>query len=290
MAANALNGFLYRNGKWRNSHLRDPVSILILNLMPNKEETEKQFLENFDQLNKDVEITFLFPITHTFKSIPFPTIAQSYASYDQIVGRSYDGLIVTGAPVEKLPFKEVDYWQEFQMISSWATRHTKQSLFECWAALGGLYNDYEIPKKQLSKKIFGIYSSSKINKGSDLTKELTEQDFLIPQSRHSTADITSSSLPNGLEIIANNHEIGPLAYYSSTFNRTYITGHPEYEIDTLAKEYFRDLNRNLPIEKPCNYFVNKDTDQINYSWKETSHKFYQNWLNTLAAKKEGTLL
>lgn len=208
MTANALNGFLYSNGKWNNCYLQDPASILIFNLMPNKEETEKQFLKCFNQLNRDVEITFLFPVTHFFKSISFSTISRYYASYDEIVGSSYDGLIVTGAPVEKLSFVDVDYWEEFQMISSWATRHTNQSLFECWAALGGLFNDYQIPMKHLPHKIFGIYNSTDISKGSDLTKGFTKDSFFIPQSRHSTIGIRNDSLSQGLEIIANNDQIG----------------------------------------------------------------------------------
>lgn len=290
MTANAKNGFLLTNGHWQNHYLNSPTSIVVVNLMPNKEITERQFLESFNELAQDVELTFLYPATHQFKNVSFSAIAKTYVSLAEIENYSFDGLIVTGAPVEQLPFYQVDYWEEFRTILDWAERHTSQSLLECWAALGGLYNDYQVNKYQLAQKIFGIYRATALNSNSQLTRHFTNQQLAIPQSRHSNPIIDPENLPDGLQVIAENKEIGPLILHSSGKHRTYITGHPEYEVDTLAHEYYRDLKKRLPIQEPHNYFTNRNTGKINYSWRNSSIQIYQNWLNTFAQQKVGTLV
>lgn len=288
MTANAKNGLLLSSGHWQNHYLNNPVSIAVVNLMPTKEVTEQQFLESFNRFKQDVEITFLYPATHHFKGVSYLTVAKAYASLVDVENYSFDGLIITGAPVEQLDFQQVDYWEEFRTICDWAERHTKQTLLECWAALGGLYNDYQVSKRQLPQKIFGIYQATKVNHHSNLTNNF--QDIQIPQSRHSTPIVNPTNLPHDLQIIASNQEIGPLIYYSPSKHRTYITGHPEYEIDTLAKEYYRDLKKRLPIQEPHNYFTNLKTGKVNYSWQQSSHQIYQNWLNTFRQQKVGTLI
>lgn len=290
MTANAKNGFLLSSGQWQNHYLNNPVSIVVVNLMPTKEITERQFLESFNQLTQDVELTFLYPATHHFKNVSFSTIAKAYVSLAEIENYSFDGLIITGAPVEQLAFQQVDYWEEFRTICDWAERHTKQSLLECWAALGGLYNDYQINKHQLSQKIFGIYQATGINKCNQLAKHFTNQQLVIPQSRHSNPSVDPENLPDDLQIVAENNEIGPLIYHSPVKHRTYITGHPEYEADTLAQEYYRDLKKRLPIQEPRNYFSNRNTGEIKYSWRKSSTQIYQNWLNTFTQQKVGTLV
>lgn len=290
MTANAKNGLLLNNGRWQNHYLTNPVSILVVNLMPTKENTERQFLENFNNLTQDVELTFLYPATHHFKNISFSTIAKTYVSLADVENYSYDGLIITGAPVEQLPFQQVDYWEEFRTICDWGERHAKQSLLECWAALGGLYNDYQINKHQLPQKVFGIYQATSINDSNQLAEHFTNQQLIIPQSRHSSPLIDPQNLPDDLQIVAENKEIGPLIYHSPCKHRTYITGHPEYEADTLAQEYYRDLKKRLPIQEPHNYFTNDKTGRINYSWHQSSTQIYQNWLNTFTPQKVGTLV
>ncbi|MCD7083490.1 homoserine O-acetyltransferase/O-succinyltransferase family protein [Limosilactobacillus fastidiosus] len=288
MTANAKNGFLLSNGRWQNHYLKDPISVLVVNLMPTKEVTERQFLESFNNLNQDIEFTFLYLATHHFKNISYSAIAKAYASLDDVESSSFDGLIITGAPVEQLNFHQVDYWEEFRTICDWAKRHTKQSLLECWAALGGLYNDYQLNKQQLPQKLFGIYQATSINEHNRLSHNFHA--IKIPQSRHSTPVIDPNNLPDDLEVIATNKQIGPLIYYSPSNHRTYITGHPEYESDTLAKEYYRDLKKRLPIQEPHNYFANVEIGKVNYSWQQSSIQIYQNWLNTFTQQKVGTLV
>lgn len=289
MTANAKNGFLLTSGKWHNHYLNNPVSILVANLMPTKETTEHQFLQIFDSLDQDVELTFLYPATHCFKGTPYSTISKAYVSLVDIESSSFDGLIFTGAPVEQLNFQQVDYWEEFRTICDWAERHTKETLLECWAALGGLYNDYQIDKQALPHKLFGIYGANKV-KQSDKDKWQINLPLRIPQSRHSTPLINPDNFPHDLKIIAESKEIGPLIYYSPAKHRTYITGHPEYEIDTLAKEFYRDQKKQLPISEPHDYFINSKSGDINYNWHQSSIQIYQSWLNTFTQKKVGTLV
>lgn len=288
MAANAKNGFLLTSGKWHNSYLTDPVSILVVNLMPTKEATEHQFLQIFDSLDQDVELTFLYPATHRFKGTPYSTISKAYVSLVDIEGSSFDGLIFTGAPVEQLNFQQVDYWEEFRTICDWAERHTKETLLECWAALGGLYNDHQIDKQQLPNKLFGIYGATDIEQDSDDAWHI-QLPLRIPQSRHSTPR-NPNHFPSDLKVIADSKEIGPLIYYSSSKHRTYITGHPEYEIDTLAKEFYRDQKKQLPISEPHDYFTNSKSGDINYNWRQSSIQIYQSWLDIFTQKKVGTLV
>lgn len=288
MTANAKNGFLLCNGKWLNHYLDHPISILVVNLMPTKEVTERQFLESFNNLQQDVEITFLYPATHHFKNTSYSEINKAYASLADIEAFSFDGLIITGAPVEQLNFHQVDYWEEFRTICDWAERHTKQTLLECWAALGGLYNDYQLGKRQLPHKLFGVYQATSINEHSRLALDF--QSIKIPQSRHATTVVNPHDLPADLQVVASNEQIGPLIYHSPSKHRTYITGHPEYESDTLAKEYFRDLKKRLPIQEPHDYFADVKTGEVNYSWQQSSTQIYQNWLNTFAQQKVGTLV
>lgn len=282
MVANAKNGFLITNGSWQNHYLNHPLSILVANLMPNKEETERQFLESFNNLESDVELTFLYPATHHFKHVSFSAIAKAYVCLADIENCSFDGLIITGAPVEQFDFQQVDYWEEFQTLCDWAQRHTNQTLLECWAALGGLYNDFQINKRSLGQKIFGIYSATNTNPNEPCSN------LTIPQSRHATVD-APDELPAGLEVVATNDQIGPLIYQSRCKHRTYITGHPEYEAQTLANEYYRDLKKRLPIQEPQNYFSDVQTGEINYSWRSSSQQLYQSWLNTIELQKVGAL-
>ncbi|WP_251546132.1 homoserine O-acetyltransferase/O-succinyltransferase family protein [Limosilactobacillus caecicola] len=280
MSANAINGFAIANGQWINQEQTNPITIVVLNLMPNKAETECQFLASFAKLAQDVEITFAYPVSHHFKSVNQNTVANHYACLAEIEHRHFDGLIITGAPVETLGFEQVDYWQEFCAFCRWATTHTRASLVECWAALGGLYHDYGINKHRLNHKLFGVYQATKLDASSPLVDHFATSQFQIPQSRHSTCNCSLNDVPTGVKVVANNQAIGPLILQAPALHRTYITGHPEYSKDTLAKEYQRDLKKHLPIEAPCNYFTNDH--HINYSWRFTSELLYQNWVNTFA--------
>jgi len=286
MTVTVVNGLLKAQQQWVNQpHGTQPSRLLILNLMPTKATTERQFLNRFAALSVDVEVTFMYPETHHFKSLPKSVVAKNYVTLAEIADQHYDGLIVTGAPVEQLSFETVDYWQEFQTIVDWAQTHVTETLFECWAAQAGLYYQFNIQKKLAKQKIFGIYQASNVATQSHLVSGLSADGTLkMPQSRH-TKLVIPTNLPTGLQVVAENDEIGPLILAAPQQRAVYVTGHPEYEAETLANEYFRDRRKQLPINLPQNYFTDQSLQQINYSWQTASCQFYQNWLETLVLAK-----
>lgn len=281
MTANAHNGLAIIEHQWQNHQQTKPLQLLVLNLMPTKVATERQFLKQFDRLSNDVELTFLYPASHHFKGTPVNLISRHYFNFSQVRDRYFDGLIITGAPVEKLPFRQVDYWREFCQILVWAQQHVKETLFECWAAQAGLFVDFTIPKHLLPGKLFGVYTASRVNRKSRLARGLGAGGLIkMPQSRHSASAIDRHHLPGDLQIIADSREAGPMILRSHRFRHTYITGHPEYDRDTLAKEYYRDRQKKRAIHAPQHYFANTATGQVDYSWRSTARSIYQNWLNT----------
>lgn len=282
MTTNAQNGLAIAKKCWKNSSQRNPINILILNLMPTKLITELQFLNNFNNCQTEVNLTFLYPETHHFKGISKQTISNNYASFNQIKAKYFDGLIITGAPVEKLSFSQIDYWQEFNHILTWAQLHVKETLLECWAAQAGLYTNFGIKKEVLNKKIFGIFTADEINYSSKLTQNFKINNSIkMPQSRHSQSIIDQENLPSELKIIASNKESGPMILQSHNF--TYITGHPEYDKNTLALEYNRDKEKGSTIDPPQHYFINKENTEVNFSWKNSANLIFQNWLNIITA-------
>lgn len=283
MTANAQNGLAIIKKQWQNHQQTTPLQLLVLNLMPTKVTTELQFLKRFNNLSTDVTLTFLYPATHRFKGTPVDVIRNHYFDLDQVKGRYFDGLIITGAPVEKLPFKQVDYWRELCHIIAWANHHVRETLFECWAAQAGLFVDFNIPKCILNSKLFGIFTATTVNPLSRLARDFGAGGLIkMPQSRHSASILDRHHLPGDLKIIADSKEAGPMILRSHRFHHTYITGHPEYDCDTLAQEYHRDQKKRRAIQAPLHYFTNEAAGQINYSWQSASHSIYQNWLNTLA--------
>ncbi|MFC6182176.1 homoserine O-acetyltransferase/O-succinyltransferase family protein [Lactiplantibacillus daowaiensis] len=288
MTVTAVNGLLKAEHQWRNQSQGDhSMRLLVLNLMPTKVTTERQFLSNFAALSTNVEVTFMYPKTHVFKGLPRATVADHYVSLDQVEDQYFDGLIITGAPVETLAFEDVDYWQEFGTIVDWAQTHVTQTLFECWAAQAGLYYQFNIQKRTVGEKIFGIYTADDVDLQSPLVSGLSAGGLLkMPQSRH-TQLILPTVLPQDLHVVATNDEIGPLVLAAPQAKAVYVTGHPEYDTETLATEYFRDRRKRLPIQLPKHYFTTTDLQQINDSWHQTSHQLYANWLQTLTLTKVG---
>lgn len=287
MTVTANNGLLTSEQQWSQSQSQDahPLRLLVLNLMPTKQTTERQFLTNLTATNLDVDVTFMYPETHVFKGLPRATVAENYVTLAQIETQFFDGLIITGAPVEKLPFEAVDYWDEFGSIVDWAQTHVTQTLFECWAAQAGLYYQFNIHKQTVANKIFGIYAADTVDHHSPLISGLSAGGLLkMPQSRH-TELVLPITLPNDLHMVAANDEIGPLVLTAAKAHAVYVTGHPEYDTDTLANEYTRDVQRQLPIQRPKHYF--NELQQIDDSWHVTSHQLYANWLRTLQLMKVG---
>ena len=198
MAVNARNGLLKLTSRWNNEAVLNPKEILILNLMPTKEATEWQFLQRLRETGIDCTVTFLYPATHRFRHAGGKRIKQYYVCLDQIRQRCFDGLIITGAPVECLPFEAVDYWDEFKQIVEWAHDHVKSIIYECWAAQAGLWNDFGLPKQKMSHKLFGVYQGT-ASCDSALLKDLNT--IKIPQSRHTKVELPNQ-LPAGLKILA----------------------------------------------------------------------------------------
>lgn len=277
MTANACNGLAISKGVWHNRHLKAPRQIVVLNLMPTKLTTELQFLKRFDDLSQDVALTFLYPATHRFKGTPVTELRDHYFNFHQVYDHHFDGLIITGAPVEQLPFDQVDYWREFCQIISWANHHVRETLTECWAAQASLFVDFTVPKRLLKQKLFGIFTAN-LSPVQDSAGGLIK----MPQSRHSASVLDRHHLPGDLRILADSKEAGPMILRSPRFHHTYITGHPEYDSDTLAKEYYRDQKKRRKIAAPQHYFINEAADQVNYDWQTAAHTIYQNWLNTIA--------
>ncbi|WP_048000251.1 homoserine O-acetyltransferase/O-succinyltransferase family protein [Lactiplantibacillus herbarum] len=288
MTVTAVNGLLRSRGQWINSApIARSLRILILNLMPNKAETERQFLNRFAAGTTDVAVTFMYPSSHHFKSLPAEVIAQNYVTLAAIKNQYFDGLIITGAPVETLPFANVDYWDELLAIIAWAQQHVHQTLFECWAAQAGLYAQFDIEKQHLVHKIFGIYAATSVDSRALIMDGLSAGGLLkMPQSRH-TELVLPADLPRGLHVVAANEQIGPLILTAPTQRAVYVTGHPEYGRQTLADEYDRDRRRGLPIQLPEHYFEHGESAEIDYSWRAASCRLYQNWFATLSLTKVG---
>jgi len=214
-------------------------------------------------------------------------VAQYYVTLATIEDQYFDGLIITGAPVETLPFESVDYWDELLTIIAWAQRHVHQTLFECWAAQAGLYAQFGIKKRRLSHKVFGIYQATSVDGRAPMMTGLSAGGVLqMPQSRH-TELAMPATLPQGLRVVAANQQVGPLILVATEQRAIYVTGHPEYERWTLASEYYRDQRKQLPIQLPEHYFEHGEPAKIDYSWRAASGRLYQNWFATLSLTKVG---
>lgn len=288
MTANAINGFLNAEQKWVNHEVNNPLSILVLNLMPTRRSTEHQFLTRFSEINPDVELTFMYPASHHFRGTSRGDIERAYVCLDQIRDTHYDGLIVTGAPIETLPFNQVDYWEELETILDWSQVHVTECLYECWAAQACLFHDFGVRKHLLLSKLFGVYTAGTINPESPLARGFGAGGLLkMPQSRHTGIVLDENQLPEGLTVDVSSNETGPMILSAKQLHSTYITGHPEYSEGTLALEYYRDLYEQMPIRLPQNYFIDQDSGTVDYSWRNSSIQIYNNWTTIIANKKVG---
>lgn len=256
------------------------LNLLVLNIMPNKLETEGQILNLSAGYSKNLSFTFMYPATHHFKSNVLEHLRQMYTTLDEVEDEYFDGLIITGAPVETLDFEQVDYWDEFMRIIDWAKDHVKQTLYICWAAQAGLYYEYGIQKHSVDQKIFGIFEHH-IDSTDPLSQGLPAT-FFLPHSRHTTIEDGDIQSQPGLTLLSSNPKTGPQIIVSNDRRATFITGHPEYNTNTLANEYFRDQKVGMPIELPENYFyVNDPTQRIINRWHDTGLTLFSNWLNQI---------
>ena len=256
-----------------------PLHILMLNLMPTKVVTETQIARLIGNSPLQVELELLQTATHKSKHTSEEHMFAFYKTFDEVKDKRYDGLIITGAPVELLDFEEVEYWDELCEIMEWSKTHVTSTLHICWGAQAGLYYHYGIKKYQLDKKLFGVFPHTADHKKSMLFRGFDDV-FMVPHSRHTTCLREDIERVEGLKIVASSEEAGVYACMTKRGRQIFVTGHSEYDADTLKNEYLRDKNAGLPIEIPKNYFPgDDDTKDPMVTWRSCANLMYYNWLN-----------
>jgi homoserine O-succinyltransferase/O-acetyltransferase len=256
-----------------------PLQILIFNLMPVKITTETQILRLLSNTPLQVEITLIYTKMHLSKNTPKEHLDSFYKTFDDISIHKYDGLIITGAPIEHLEFQEVDYWDEMIRIMNWADHHVTSTMFICWASQAGLYYHYGIPKYSMQEKMFGVFKHKTYNKTNLLTRGFDDE-FLAPHSRYTEVRKEDIEKVKDLEILADSEEAGIYLVASRDLKRIFVTGHSEYDPLTLKLEYDRDVAKGLDIKIPKNYFRNDDPEQMPMvKWRSHASLLFSNWLD-----------
>lgn len=256
-----------------------PLRILLLNLMPTKIQTETQFARLLSNSAIQVELELLKMKNHVSKNTPESHLIAFYKTFNEVKDNNYDGMVITGAPVEHIPFEDVEYWPELCEIMEWSKTHVTSTLHVCWASQAGLYYHYGIQKKQLEEKLFGIFPHYVSHKGSMLFRGFDDI-FLVPHSRHTTVDKSDILACPELKILAQSEMAGVYAVSTARGKQIFITGHSEYDAGTLRQEYLRDKSKGLPIKIPYNYFPNNDdTKEPLCTWRSSAHMLFSNWLN-----------
>ena len=262
------------------SHQRiRPLRIAILNLMPTKIETETQILRLISKSPLQVSCDFMRVSSHESKNTSADHLVKFYDTFDAYRSENYDGLIVTGAPVEHLPFEDVDYWDELCEILDWSQDHVFSTMYLCWGAMAGLYHFYGIHKKLLPAKLFGVFPQRLCDEYSFLTNGFDEM-HNMPHSRHAMIDAAELAQHPELQVLSEGFNSGPALIATHDYHEIYVTGHFEYGRDTLADEYWRDFHKGLPIRLPENYFPeNNPENQPIFTWRSHANLLYRNWLN-----------
>lgn len=256
-----------------------PLKIIILNLMPLKISTETDLLRLLSNSPLQIEIDFMKIKGHTPKNTPSEHMKEFYRNFDELKSKKYDGMIITGAPVEKLDFEDVTYWDEMKEIMDWTDHHVTSTLFICWAAQAGLFHYYGIPKYPLAKKKFGVFEHKLSNPLLPIFRGFDDL-FYVPHSRHTEIRKEDVEKVSELQIIATSEEAGVSMVKAKSGHRLFVTGHSEYSRHTLGAEYKRDKEKNLPIDIPINYYAgNNPENKPVMRWKSTANLLFSNWLN-----------
>ena len=256
-----------------------PLHILLLNLMPTKIETETQLARVLGNTPLQIELELIAPSGHTPKNTPQEHMLSFYRTFDDVRDRWFDGLIITGAPVELMDFEEIDYWPELCEIMEWSKHHVHSTLHICWGAQAALYYHYGIPKRTLDKKLFGVFRHTLEDKNYILFRGFDDK-FWVPHSRNTTCDRADIEAVPGLKILAASPEAGVYAIKTEGGRQVFVMGHAEYDRDTLKREYLRDVAAGVPIEMPKNYFPDDDPEKDPVvTWRSCAHLLYGNWLN-----------
>ena len=270
--------FVMTETRARTQDIR-PLQILLLNLMPTKIDTETQLSRLLGNTPLQVELTLLHTKTHESKNTAKEHLLAFYKVFDDIKDRNFDGMVITGAPVEHLAFEDVEYWPELCEIMEWSKTHVFSTFHICWGAQAGLYYHYGIQKKQLPEKKFGIFEHTVREKKSMLFRGFDDT-FLAPHSRHTTVSEEDILAESALKILAVSEKAGVYAVKSRNNRQIFITGHSEYDQNTLAKEYFRDVNLGKEIAVPENYFPDDNPENPpRVTWRAHANLLYSNWLN-----------
>lgn len=255
-----------------------PIEIAILNLMPTKETTETQLMRLLSNSPLQINVTLIKTDTYAPTHVADDHMMRFYKSLDEIKKMKFDGMIVTGAPVETLPFEEVKYWHELEQIIDFADKNVTSTIYICWGAQAALYHKFGINKHMLDKKLFGIFPTHAVVKNDMLLKGMDDT-FYIPSSRHTAIDETALRENPNIKILAEGEETG-VAIAKTLDNKSFFfTGHSEYDRYTLRNEYLRDLEKGLSIERPKNYFATDDVDKVDMKWRSTANLLFYNWLN-----------
>jgi len=256
-----------------------PIGILILNLMPLKEDTELQLLRSLSNTPLQVDVTFMTVESHVSKNTSKSHLNKFYQTFSEIRDQKFDGMIITGAPVELLEFEDVDYWDEIVRIMDWTERHVTSTIFLCWAAQAALYHFYGLKKKPLDHKMFGLFWHKVMNRKIPLVRGFDDE-FLAPHSRHTEVSIDDIHACRELIVLAESDEAGLFLAMADDGRKIFVMGHPEYDRITLDTEYHRDLGKNLPIDIPVNYYKGDNPDERPLlMWRAHANNLYTNWLN-----------
>ena len=256
-----------------------PLHVLILNLMPTKIATETQIMRKLSNTPLQIEVELMRTKSHEATHVAASHLETFYRTFDEVRERHYDGLIITGAPVEQMPFEEVDYWPELCDIMEWSTTHVHSTLHICWGAQAGLYYHYGIDKRDLPAKASGVFEHRLVKPSSPLVRGLDDRFFAVHSRNTDVAREDVEAVPE-LDVIAVSDEVGLYIVKSTDSRRFFVFGHPEYDADTLKLEYERDLKRGIDPEIPVNYFPNDDpTREPLNTWRAQAQLLYTNWLN-----------
>ena len=272
------NIFVMPEDRALSQHIR-PLEIVLLNLMPTKIVTETQLSRLLGNTPLQVHLELMHTTSHKSKNVSQEHLLTFYKSFDELKDRKFDGMVITGAPVENMEFEEVDYWDELCQIMEWSKTNVHSTFHICWGAQAGLYYHYGVQKKPLDEKMFGIFKHKADYKRSILLRGFDDE-FWVPHSRHTTVLREDIEKVPGLRIVASSEEAGVYAVMNKEGRQIFITGHSEYDADTLQREYIRDKNLGLPIKVPKNYFPNDDdTQEPIVRWRSHANLLFSNWLN-----------
>lgn len=272
------NIFVMKQTRAETQHIR-PLEIVLLNLMPTKIVTETQLSRMLGNTPLQVRLELMMLSTHKAKNTPEEHLLAFYKTFEELKDRKFDGMVITGAPVENMPFEQVNYWKELTEIMEWSKDHVHSTFHICWGAQAGLYYHYGIQKHALPEKLFGVFKHKADYKHAILLRGFDDE-FWAPHSRHTTVDRADIEATPGLKILASSEEAGVYIVMNKEGRQIFVTGHSEYDPDTLEREYLRDKYQGLPIQVPKNYYPDDDDSQAPVvRWRGHGNLLYSNWLN-----------